>query len=236
MLKVIKLEVSPLKSNCYIVHEKNSEDCLIIDPGGDAEYIKDTVLRNNLAPTQIIATHGHFDHIGAALDLQLSFNIPFLIHKDDEFLLSRMRESSIHFTGIDPGPPPRVSRHPELVSGSEIKLNNIRFKIILTPGHTPGSVCLYHKPTPVIASDAGARQSKPHGILFVGDLIFFEERGSLPAGRQVGRTDFAYSDKSQLDESIHRILKLPQNTLCYSGHGEPFTINDFRHSWTDYPI
>lgn len=110
-----------MATNCYIV------DGVIIDPGDDAEYIMSHVTAK---PRMIVATHGHFDHIMAAYALQLAYNIPFYIHKDDIFLLSQMQSSARHFLGLPQvDPPPKPS-----------EMKDIPF--IHTPGHTPGSICM----------------------------------------------------------------------------------------------
>lgn len=115
------LVVGQMATNCYIV------DGMIIDPGDDAEYI---LSHCKTKPTMIVATHGHFDHIMAAYALQHTYNIPFYIHKDDIFLLSKMQSSAKHFLGLnDIDPPPRPC-----------EIRNIPF--IHTPGHTPGSICI----------------------------------------------------------------------------------------------
>lgn len=204
MFKIHTLTVTPLQSNCYIIHEEKERKCIIIDPGGDGEFIKQKIIDNNLTPTHILATHGHFDHIGAALDLQLSFNIPFLIHKSDEFLVKRLRETSIHFTGIDPGPPPTITSY---LNEYAENYKGVEFIVIPTPGHTPGSVCFH---------------LKNENAIFVGDTIF--------EGGGVGRTDFAYSSQKDLQKSIQTILKLPPNTILYSGHGKPFLLKDYNRS------
>lgn len=133
-MNVQRLVVGQMATNCYLV------DTIIIDPGDDAEYISSHIKE---PPTMIVATHGHFDHIMAAFALQTMYNIPFYIHPDDIFLLSRMQESARHFLGlshIDPPPNPTP-------------ISTIPYVHI--PGHTPGSICLPFD-----------------DILIVGDTIF----------------------------------------------------------------
>ena len=168
------LVVGQMATNCYIAGG------IIIDPGDDAEYIMSHL---KTAPTMIIATHGHFDHIMAAYALQLAFNIPFYIHEDDKFLLASMQSSANHFLGFTHvDPPPKPS-----------KIQNISF--IHTPGHTPGSICLYFK---------------KEGVVFTGDTIF--------AGGAVGSTDHKYSNP--LSQSIKKFLALPPETKIFPGHGD----------------
>ncbi|OGM33042.1 hypothetical protein A2803_02910 [Candidatus Woesebacteria bacterium RIFCSPHIGHO2_01_FULL_44_21] len=197
-MTIKKLIVGSMRSNCYIVSDQS--EALIIDPGDDADYIIRTIEEQELTPKAIIATHGHFDHVLAALELKLAYAIPFYMHKADEFLLKRMASSARHFINYDPGPPPEVDIY--LKDNSILKINNFKFKIISSPGHTPGSVCLYFK---------------KEKALFVGDLIF--------ADGTFGRTDHIYSNKEELARSVAKIMKFPRNTIVYPGHGEEFTLH-----------
>lgn len=198
--KIKKLVVGQLQSNCYLVFDKTIDKTIIIDPGDDADYIIQTIADLNLKPTKIIATHGHFDHILAVKELKLAYKIPFLMHKKDEVLLKWMRKSCKFFTNFDPGPPPKIDKHLK----DKLTFGHQSLDIIATPGHTPGSISLY---------------SNEAGILFVGDLIF--------AGGGVGRTDFPYTNETDLKKSIKKILKLPKNTTIYSGHGKDFSLTEF---------
>ena len=201
-MKVIKLVVGQLKTNCFLVFDEKTRECLIIDPGDDADYIMRKISDEDLRPVKIVATHGHFDHILAAYEIQHAFNIPFLMHKNDEFLLERMQSSAKHFTGIIAGPPPVVNEYLTGVTPVTVKKN---FEVIETPGHTPGGIVLY---------------CKKEKIAFVGDLVF--------ASGGVGRTDFAYSSKDDLEKSIKKVISLPRNTKLYCGHGKDTKIGKLR--------
>ena len=133
-MNIQTLVVGSMATNCYIAGD------MIIDPGDDAEYIMEHLTAK---PKMIVATHGHFDHLMAARAIQLAYNIPFYIHRDDIFLLSRMQESAKHFLGLrHVDPPPEATPIPDL-------------PFIHTPGHTPGSITLVFD-----------------GILIVGDTVF----------------------------------------------------------------
>jgi len=164
------------------------------------------IQRNDLTPRLIIGTHGHFDHLMSVLELKLAFNIPFYLHKDDEFLLDRLDSTAMHFLQLDPGPPPDIDAY--LKNKADIKVGDISLKVIHTPGHTPGSICLHE-----------AKEK----IIFVGDVIFKD-------GME-GRTDFSYSDKSKLKKSIRLILKLPKETTVFSGHGEETSVSELAQTF-----
>ena len=148
----------------------------------------------------IVATHGHFDHIMAGFELQLNFNIPFLIHKKDEFLLNKMRSSVKYFLGRESGPPPKITKY--LSKKDSLKVGMYKLSLLETPGHTPGGVCFY---------------SPKEKIIFCGDLFF--------AGGGIGRTDFSYSDPAKLELSLKKVFKLPGETRVFPGHGKETTIS-----------
>lgn len=201
-MKVKRLVVGNLQTNCFLAYDDSSKDCLIIDPGDDAEYIINVIRDLELKPVGIVATHAHYDHIIAVNELKMKFNIHFFLHKNDEKMLNWMRKSANYFGSEDSGPPPKVDKY---IKEGNFKLKSINFKVIHTPGHSPGSISLY---------------TKSNNMIFVGDVIF--ERGA------VGRFDLPYSDKLRLDNSIKQLLSLPQSTIVHSGHGEATTIGKFR--------
>lgn len=201
-MEIARLTVGQMGANCYIVHEKG--EAIIIDPGDDADYILNVMRDLDVMPTMIIATHGHFDHLMAAMELKLAFNIPFAINKNDEFLLKRMRETTKHYLGYDPGPAPIPDLY---LKDGKLKTKNIKASIIETPGHTPGSISLH---------------LNEFGALLVGDLLF--------ADGTEGETSHTYSSQKDLDTSINEILKYPDDTYIYSGHGEGGTIEKVREA------
>ena len=198
-MDIKKLVVGQLQTNCYLAIDRISKQCLIIDPGDDADYIQRIILDEGVKPGGIIATHGHFDHILAATELQLNYRLPLWIHPKDIFLVRRMRETARHFIGITSGPPPNITR--SLKAGQKIPVGEANLLVIDTPGHTPGSITLY---------------SKKEKLAFVGDLIFSDGG--------VGRTDFSYSSFGALQKSITKILRLPSETVLLCGHGPETTV------------
>lgn len=205
MLKISKLQVGQLQTNCYLVID--GQEVVIIDPGDDADYIMRIVVDEDVKPVAIVATHGHYDHLLAVTELKLAYQIPFLMHKKDEFLLKRLISSAAHFSRIAVDPPPKIDKY--LKEDEKLAISHLKFDIIHTPGHTPGSISLY---------------SKEAKTIFLGDVIF--------AGGGIGRTDFAYSNQADLVKSVKKILKLPKDTKVYCGHGEETTIGDLRKYFT----
>ena len=207
-MKIEKLIVGQLQTNCYLIiavrqlEEKQSRrECLIIDPGDDADFIINRIRDLELKPIGIVATHGHFDHILSVTELKLAFGIPFYLHKADLSILKRTQSTAKYFTGLEVDPPPPVDKY--LKKGQILKVGRGNLKVIETPGHTPGSISLY---------------SNKDKVVFVGDLLF--------AGGGVGRTDLQGGNAKLLDVSIKKILKLPKNTVVYPGHGEEFELRN----------
>ncbi len=188
--------VGQMGVNCYVLVDTVSRDAIIIDPGDEATYLAEKIESLKAKPVIILATHGHFDHVLGACELQLIYHVPFGMCAEDQFLLDRMRETAEHFLGhkvIEL--PPKITQ--SLRDKQVIQCGNMSLIVVSTPGHTPGSVSFY---------------LKQDNRLFVGDTIFSDGA--------VGRTDFSYSDKQKLTESIQRILALPADTILYPGHGK----------------
>ena len=192
--------VGQLATNCYIVWDRVTLDALIIDPGDDAEFISDTLTKLKVFPRAVIATHGHFDHVLAAFALETMYNIPFMMHPADGFLLKSMKKSATYYLHIQHVDPPPHAVVP-VSDGQHITLGKSEITILETPGHTPGSICLYEE---------------RHRVIFTGDTVF--------ASGAVGRTDRSYGDRTLLLESLRKIFALPPNTALFPGHGEASTI------------
>lgn len=196
-MEIIKLPVGQLRANCYIFFDKKTSEAVVIDPGDEADYIIQKILDYELSLKYIVATHGHFDHIQAVNELKLAFDVPFIMHIKDKILLKHFRKTALYFTKVDPGPAPKPDQYVDVDDQLEIK--NLKLKIITTPGHTPGSICLYNDE-----------------VVFTGDTLF--------AKGGVGRTDFPYCSPPDLANSIKKILDLNPNLTVLPGHGEPSTI------------
>ena len=205
MFEIQILKVGSMGTNCYLLIDVASNHTVIVDPGDDSEYIKDFMMKKDLKPIRIIATHAHFDHVMAALDLRLSFTIPFMLNEKDLDLLKKMGKSSIFFTGLDPGPVPQVDK---FVNDKDIvTFGKSKLSVIETPGHTPGSISIILK-------------HKGEFSIFVGDILFSD--GST------GRHDLSYSNSNDLNRSVKKILAYPDTTLLYPGHGDCISVGTYK--------
>lgn len=201
-LHIETVVVGQMATNCYVLQDMESNEAIVVDPGDDAEHISDVISRLHGTPMMIVATHGHFDHIMGAYALQLMYNIPFLLHEGDTFLLQTMQQSAMHYLRLPlVDPPPKISRF--LKDKEIIAVGKQKLLVSHTPGHTPGSICLH----------------LDH-VVFVGDSIF--------ANGAVGRTDFSYSQPLELANSVKMILRFPGSTRVLPGHGEPTTVEKER--------
>ncbi len=190
------LPTGPLEVNCYIVGCEKTRKAAVIDPGGHAQAILKRLEKHNLTLDVVINTHGHFDHIGGNRELIEKSGVKLLIHAADRFLIDNVPEHARMF-GIMAEPSPAPDR--ELVDGDTIQVGELTIKVIHTPGHTPGGVCLL-----------------VDGHLVVGDTLF---NGSI------GRTDLPGGSFEQLIASIHeRLFPLPDETQVFPGHGPATTI------------
>ena len=197
-LQVEPLVVGPLFSNCYIVWDESVKQGVVIDPGDDPDTILDAIKELGVEIKYILATHGHFDHVGAAAPLRKRLNAEFLAHKGDFFFIEEGEDTARRW-GINIEPPPKPDRFIE--DGDKIKVGNFELETLHTPGHSPGGVSFLHD-----------------RMVFGGDTLF---QGSI------GRTDFRQGSFDDLANSIKtRLYTLPDDTIVYTGHGPVTTIGD----------
>lgn len=190
-------------TNCYLIGEKNSK-AVLVDSGDQPEKIKEMINENNVQVKKIINTHGHFDHISANLDIKKYTEAAVCIHQNDEASLTDPNKNLSTLLGEDNLV---IGDSPEclLKEGDLIEVANYSFKVLHTPGHSPGGICLY---------------DKSNSVLISGDTIF--KMG-------VGRTDFPGCSQEELISSIeNKIINLPEDTVVYPGHGEKTTIGKFK--------
>ena len=193
------LTVGPLEVNCYILADPETKEAFVIDPGGDAEVIRRVVEVEGLKVKYIVNTHGHFDHVGADGRLREAFAGSVLaIHGLDSRLLADAHEHGVIFGArLDKQPAPDRL----LEDGTVLSAGSLSLRVIHTPGHTQGGVCLFEE---------------KEGLLFTGDTLF--------AG-SVGRTDFPGGSFEDLMSSIvDKVLPLGDEVKVYPGHGPSSTI------------
>ena len=192
---VKSVAVGPLEANCFIVGDEISRKSMVIDPGDEPDRIMEMIRREGLSVDYIICTHAHFDHIGAVADVKKETGAKIVLHEDELELYHAARDQAA-FWGyeMDNLPEPDIF----VKDGDEISAGTIKFKIIHTPGHSPGGICLYDG-----------------GIVITGDTLF--------AGA-VGRTDFYGGDMGKLRQSFERLMSLPPETAILPGHGPNSTI------------
>ncbi|MDR0754943.1 MAG: MBL fold metallo-hydrolase [Prevotellaceae bacterium] len=200
MIKLLKFQFNQIEENTYLVYDETGE-CIIIDAGcsnaHENKILQKAISDNCLIPVKLICTHGHFDHIMGTRFVCETYKIETYIHKEE---LSNFEQASSYSSrfGINVVPPPIP--HNFLNDGDEIKFGVSSFKVIFTPGHSRGGICLY---------SADAR------MLFSGDTLF--------AG-SIGRTDLPGGDYDVLMNSIKKLMQLPENTRVFCGHGPQTTI------------
>lgn len=211
-IEIIRIPVGQQATNCYLVWERDSLQALVVDPGDEATTLTELISERNLAVEGIYLTHGHFDHVMGLLELRLATGAPFYMHPADKFLLDRA-ESTAHHFGHESDPVPA-----DFTPLATIALPHTRWQILHTPGHTPGSVCLYFSADVRIFLDGGELDT--HQVVFTGDTLLPEEMTD---------TSHRYSSSKDLWESFKKITTLPEETLVFPGHGEPLPRVAYSH-------
>ena len=218
-------------ANCYIVATAPGEECVIIDPGQDAERgIEEILAEHRLKPAAVLLTHGHIDHVWSVAPVCDARGIPAYIHPADRALLSDPgRGFSLGigqelFGGLQFTEPDDVK---ELADGMTLSMVGLEITVNHAPGHTEGSVTFRLPsgdtgPEEPITAGGKSKIDRSGDVLFSGDLLF--------AG-SIGRTDLPGGDYPTILRSLARVcLTLPDETLVLSGHGPQTTIGAERRS------
>jgi|OM-RGC.v1.014790496 Zn-dependent hydrolases, including glyoxylases len=195
---VKRIKNGEVGENGYLV-QSDQKNVIIIDPGGNKDYFIEIIKDENLIPLAILNTHAHYDHIGAVEDLREHFEIPFYLHPLDKKLLGRANLYRTIFRCSKVVKIPKVNKFFE-VGLDPLTIGEFSIKVIPTPGHTKGSVCLLFG-----------------NLLFSGDTLF---KG------KVGRTDFPESNFQEIQQSLKNLLKLSPDTIVYPGHGSKTSIGN----------
>lgn len=207
-MRVERFVLNELGTNCYVVAPVSGHEAVVIDPAGPMEPVERYLEEHGLTVRAIFQTHGHADHILGLEALREKTGAPVYIHEGDAEMLTDPTKNLSAFMGR----PVRCRPAEYLWKGGEIlTVAGLRVKVLHTPGHTPGGVCLD------IAPEGKEIQPK---IVFTGDTLF--------AG-SIGRTDFPGGDYEQLIESIRtQLLPFPDDTVIFPGHEGDSTIGDER--------
>jgi len=190
--------VGPLACNCSVISLPKTGEALVIDPGADVTQLLEFLSARHLRLTSILVTHAHLDHIGAAAELKLATGAAVLLHARDLDLYSNL-EWQARWMGVPT--PERAAIDSDLSEAEVVQTAGLKLQVLETPGHTPGSVCLW---------------MPDQELLFAGDTLF--------AG-SIGRTDLPGGSLKQIMGSLQgTILALPDATHVVPGHGAETTI------------
>ena len=196
--------VGPLQCNCTILGDEATRDAIVIDPGDEIGRIHRRITALGLTLRQILITHAHIDHIGGALKLKRLTGAPILLNENDLPLVAMMDKQAA-WLGV--ATPETAPPDESLQDGQTVGLAGYPARVIHTPGHTQGSICL---------------QFAPLKMVFAGDTLF--------AG-SIGRTDLPGGDFEQILDSIRaRLYTLPDETIVIPGHGPSTTIGNERRT------
>ena len=198
MIKIKKIVSGVLAENCYVVYDSENLQAVIIDPGEDGEKVIFELVKYKLKPEMIINTHGHYDHVLSDDQIRLKFEIPLAIHRYElETVVNTSNLLNFSYS----------VRMPEIIleDDQEVRLTFTTFKVIHTPGHTKGSICLLFR-----------------DFLITGDTLF--------AGT-IGRTDLIGGSYGEILDSLSKIKRLNPSLVIYPGHGSKTTLaNELRHN------
>ena len=196
-MKVFTFTCGPLSEHPYLVIEPESGEALLVDPGGCAEQIIDVISKEKARLKFIVNTHFHPDHIAQNGLITDMTKAAILIHSEDA---AGLQYDWSAFATQYNWPVLKSKADKTLNDGEIIKLGKVNFEVIHTPGHTPGSICLY---------------CQKYKALFTGDTLFYHA---------IGRTDLPRSEAEQMKKSLAKLFKLPKDTIIYPGHGKTSTI------------
>lgn len=190
------LVVGQLGANCYIAGDEITKEVIIIDPGDEGEKICTLIRENGYKVEYIILTHGHMDHISALKYVKSQCGGQVMIHKDDSRALL---DSNLNLSALMGSGWRQIPADIEVSDGYAFRVGQYDFKIIHTPGHTPGGIC-------ILVGDT----------LFSGDTLFQES---------IGRTDLPGGNYGKLIQSIQQnLFKLEEHITVYPGHGGSTSI------------
>lgn len=185
-MEITVLQLGQLGANCYIVADEKAKSCAVVDPGGEGAELSAWLRARGLTPKAVFLTHGHYDHVGGAEALSAAFDgLPVYLHAGDTKLTPELCRGLYYNTFYG--------------EGDTVTVDGLSFRVLHTPGHTPGSVCL-----------------QVEDVLLCGDTLF---AGSC------GRTDFPGGSWTQMLTSLGRLAALPGDLQVLPGHGEASSLS-----------
>ena len=194
MINMKHLALGAYQTNCYLVWGENANTCVVIDPGYEPDTVLAEVKKLGKEIAAILLTHGHFDHVGGVKEIAAETECPVYLCEADLSMPPQMTAGPLYYTNT-------------YAEGDFVELAGLSFKVLHTPGHTPGSVCL-----------------QCENVLFSGDTLFW---GSC------GRTDLPGGSWSTIRVSLKRLADLPGDYEVYPGHGD-FTTLSFERKMNPY--
>ncbi len=184
-----QMQVGHMAVFAYLVGDTVTGDALVIDPADQVRDIVALAAKNKLKINYIVNTHGHVDHIGGNAEMKKLTGAKIIVHADDAVMLTSTPAAMLRMFGAAQSPPPDIL----VQNGQTISVGNVELKVIHTPGHSPGGICLY---TP--------------GYVFTGDTLFVEA---------VGRTDLPGGSWQTMYNAIKtKLFTLPDETKVMPGH------------------
>jgi glyoxylase-like metal-dependent hydrolase (beta-lactamase superfamily II) len=191
------LTVGPFQTNVYVIGCRASGAGAVVDAGGDGPGLIAMAARHEVSVGQILQTHAHVDHVAALTHVKRATSAPILLHPDDAMLYDNAVQQG-RFFGFQIEALPPVDQW--LAHDQEVRVGELVARVMLLPGHSPGSVAFYFE---------------DEGVLLSGDVLF--------AG-SIGRTDLPGGDGAAMMRSLDALKQLPPQTRVFSGHGPATTI------------
>ncbi len=185
MLQIHTLTLGLYQTNCYIVHNEGKKECIVIDPGYEADTIMNRTALLGLEIKAILLTHAHFDHVGAVRQIAADTDCQVFVQEKELSMPEAMMGGPLYYTDLYP-------------AEGTVQVAGLAIKVLHTPGHTPGSVCL-------LIADA----------MFSGDTLF---AGSM------GRCDFPGSSIFDMRKSMKKLHALPGDYRVFPGHADATTL------------